>query len=292
MRYCFLSVSLIVLLSVLIAPVSAIEPSHQAKPSQQASPFSVNGFIPPHKPQQTIHDIRGFHNPPKPIRPSIVIDAGHGGKDPGAISISGYKEKHIALRAAKLLASELKKTGRYHVSLTRSRDVFLPIRKRYACARKAHADFFISIHADSHPSKSVRGLTIYTLSRKASDREAARLARRENKAAYFDHLPLADDLDEGIYDVLVDIAQGGSSRTAQKLAKKLHASCARHKVGKLMQLRSAALTVLKAPEVPSLLIELGYLSNKHDERLVQSKAYLNKLAKSLIHALDSYYTKT
>ncbi len=231
--------------------------------------------------------------PKKPTRPCIVIDAGHGGKDPGSISIRGRKEKHVALKAALVFAEELRKSGRYVVKLTRTRDVFVPVRQRFKVARQANADFFISIHADSHPSKQVRGLSIYTLSRKASDHEAQRLSQQENKAAYYENIALDDEsLDGDLVDVITDIARSGSSRTALMLAKALHDDLTKAKLAKVMKLRSAGLKVLKAPEVPSILVELGFLSNQHDEVLVHSAKYHKNLAKSLIRALDRYYDKT
>lgn len=228
----------------------------------------------------------------KPFRPCIIIDAGHGGKDPGSISIRRRYEKHVCLIAAKVIAEALITTGRYNVKLTRKHDSFVPLRQRFRVARESHADFFISIHADSHPSQEVRGMTIYTLSNIASDKEALRLSKQENKFSYYENISLDETIDGDVIDIITDIARRGSSTTALMLAEELHADLKKNKTFHVRKLRSAGLTVLKAPEVPSILIELGYLSNKHDERLVHSPEYHKDLANSLIRALDRYYDKT
>lgn len=253
---------------------------------------SLTHFIPIEKPVLEIHGIRGFCLFEKPFKPTIIIDAGHGGKDPGSLSASGRKEKDVTLAAALIIAEEIKNTHRYHVRLTRCKDCFVPKRGRFQTARDTHADFFISIHADNHPSAKIRGLTIYTLSDKASDAEASRLAKQENKAVYFDHLDLVANEEQFLYDIIVDIAQNGSARSARQLAKLLHNELKAIRIGKLMKLRSADLAVLKAPEIPSLLVELGYLSNPQDEKLIITESYNKKLATSLIRALDKYYKKT
>tara|TARA_R110002095_G_scaffold2288_1_gene9523 strand:- start:973 stop:2178 length:1206 start_codon:yes stop_codon:yes gene_type:complete len=227
----------------------------------------------------------------KPFRPTIVIDPGHGGHDPGSISCRGHFEKHVTLAAAKILLADLKKAGRYHVLLTRDKDVFVAKRERFARARESQADFFISVHADSHPLKTLRGLSIYTLSAKASDAEAERLAKQENKSDFLEDLQFAENASLDVSNVLIDIAQRGSKNTALQLAKKLQHCLQENKIGKLMTLRSADLAVLKAPDTPSILIELGYLSNEKDEKLVRSIAYQKKLAQSLLEALDKYFSK-
>ena len=230
----------------------------------------------------------------KPYLPTIILDAGHGGKDPGSISRSGLHEKDITLKAAVFLYKELRKTLRYNVVLTRQKDVFVPKRERFAIARNAKADFLISIHADNHPSMHVRGLTIYTLSAKASDTEALRLSEQENKRDYFGFSMenVAQKEADGLFDVFVDIAQRGSSNTALILAKGFHIILKKSAIGKVMSLRSADLAVLKAPEVPSILVELGYLSNAKDEKLIQTLKYKKAIARSLIQALDTYFKKS
>ncbi|NCP62133.1 MAG: N-acetylmuramoyl-L-alanine amidase [Alphaproteobacteria bacterium] len=227
----------------------------------------------------------------KPFRPTIVIDPGHGGHDPGSVSCRGYFEKHVTLEAAKNISAELKKTGRYHVILTRKKDKFVAKRERFAKARESQADFLISLHADSHPLKNLRGITIYTLSAKASDAEAERLAKQENKSEFLEELQFTESATRDVSNVLIDIAQRGSKNTALQLAEKIHSCLRKNKVGKLMTLRSADLAVLKAPDTPSILIELGYLSNEKDEKLLRSVAYQKKIAQSLVEALGQYFDK-
>lgn len=227
----------------------------------------------------------------KPFRPTIVIDPGHGGHDPGSVSCRGHFEKHVTLEAAKNISAELKKTGRYHVVLTREKDEFVAKRVRFAKARESQADFLISIHADSHPLKTLRGVTIYTLSAKASDAEAERLAKKENKSEFLEDLQFTESTTKDVSNVLIDIAQRGSKNTALQLAEKIHSCLGKNKVGKLMTLRSADLAVLKAPDTPSILIELGYLSNEKDEKLVRSVTYQKKIAQSLVEALGHYFDK-
>ena len=250
--------------------------------------FDFLDFEPPEKP--TTHLFHPFLLE-KPFRPNIVIDAGHGGHDPGSISCRGNYEKNVTLKAAKNIAVELKKAGRYHVVLTRKRDIFVPKRKRFAIAREAKADFLISIHADNHPSKKLRGLTIYTLSAKASDKEADRLSKQENKSEFLEDLDFTANVTRDVSNVLIDIAQRASKNTALILAETFHKCLLEKKVGKLMTLRSADLAVLKAPDTPSILVELGFLSNVKDEKLVRTVQYQKKLAQALINALDKYFKK-
>ncbi len=231
----------------------------------------------------------------KPYRPTIVLDAGHGGRDPGSISRSGHYEKNITLKMALYLYQALRKTLRYNIILTRKRDVFVPKRKRFSIARKSRADLFISIHADNHPSPHIRGLTIYTLSTKASDAEALRLSKQENKKKYFQGVSLEGislKEEDGIFDVFIDIAQRGSSNAALLFAKFFHRNLQSYNVGSLMTLRSADLVVLKAPEIPSILVELGYLSNAKDEKLIGTLKYKKMISRALIQSLDTYFKKS
>lgn len=224
----------------------------------------------------------------KPFRPSIVIDAGHGGYDPGSISSRGVFEKTVTLAAAKRIAAILKKSGRYHVKLTRNRDIFVPKRERFAIARAAKADFFISIHADNHSDKKLQGLTIYTLSSIASDKEAARLAKQENSDEFLSGFSL-ESKEAEVSNILIALSQAETNNVSLQVAKHLHENIAAAKFTKLMTLRSADLAVLKAPDTPSLLIELGYLSNLEDEKLIQKPDFQKKVADHLLKALDNYF---
>ncbi|NNE23184.1 MAG: AMIN domain-containing protein [Rhizobiales bacterium] len=219
----------------------------------------------------------------------IVLDPGHGGIDSGAVSRSRKtKEKNIVLKFAQQLKTLLVATGRYEVILTRNDDQFLPLRDRVKIARNAQADMFIAIHADSIRGRSVRGATVYTVSDQASDEEAAELASMENRADIIAGVDLASESDE-IAGILIDLAQRETKNYSISIAKKM----VRHMkpVTKLNRrpLRSADFRVLKAPDVPSVLVELGYLSSRRDERLLVSRPWRMKVARALTKAIDGYF---
>lgn len=221
----------------------------------------------------------------------IVIDAGHGGVDPGAIGQSGVYEKQLTLQVAKKLYANLKKNPRYHPVLTRSKDIFLSLRDRVQFARNFEADLFISIHADSIGRSDIRGSTVYTLSENASDKEAAELANVNNKSDVIAGVDL-DEQDDTVQGILIDLAQRETMNFSVKFAKILIPEIARSgmKVGGRSH-RFAGFRVLKAPDVPSVLVELGYLSNRKDEQILKSKSGQVKLASSIAKAVDKYFSK-
>ncbi len=219
-------------------------------------------------------------------KPRIVIDAGHGGIDPGALA-GKIKEKSITLRMSRMLRDMLVKTGRYDVRMTRDHDTFLSLRARRDKARKDQADIFISIHADSNPIKSVRGFSVYTLSEQASDREAAALAARENTSDIIAGVDLSRESKE-VRDILIDLTQRETMNLSVQLATSIL-----QRVGKKHRLlkrsrRFAGFAVLKAPETPSILIELGYLSNMNDRKNLQSRAYLRAMARAITDGIADY----
>ena len=217
----------------------------------------------------------------------IVLDPGHGGKDPGAIGYSGVYEKNITLAMAKELKVILEKEG-YKVHLTRSTDIFIPLRDRVKIARKYNADLFMSIHADSAVNRSAKGLSVYTLSETASDKEAAALAERENKADVVAGLNLLEHSKE-VSDILINLAQRETMNRSSECA-----SFMVQEMRKSVKLRDnthrfAGFAVLKAPDVPSVLLEMGYLSNRTEERLLKQKDYRRKLAVSTSKAVEKYF---
>jgi len=224
---------------------------------------------------------------PKPL---IVLDPGHGGADPGAISPSGTYEKHITLSAAREFRQMLEKTGRYRVLLARERDTLIPLRDRVTFAREAGADLFISLHADSIQTPAIRGLSVYTLSEKASDREAAELADSENKADLIAGVDLSKETPE-VSNILIDLAQRETMNESARFAAFL--------VGELGQQtellrnthRFAGFRVLKGPDVPSVLLEMGFLSNREDERALLAKAYRAKLGAAMVRAVDRFFLR-
>ena len=226
---------------------------------------------------------------PNPKRKKIVVlDPGHGGKDPGAIGRS-YKtyEKNITLAMGKQLKSQLEAAG-FTVFMTRSTDIFIPLRKRVAIARSYHADLFISLHADSAPNRNAQGLSIYALSETASDREAAALAERENKADIIDGMDFSDNSPE-INDVLISLSQNDSRNKSSKFAT--YVVNEMRKQVKLVNNahKFAGFAVLKAPDIPSVLIELGYVSNYTEEKYLRDPSYRKKLGASITKAVKQYF---
>lgn len=221
-------------------------------------------------------------------RKVIVIDPGHGGADPGALAPSGAYEKDITLAAAKDFKRRLEATKRYDVHLTRDTDTFIRLRDRIAIARAKNADLFLSLHADTLSSKGVRGLSVYTLSEKASDKEAADLADKENKADLIAGIDLTSE-NPNVTNILIDLAQretmNESARFAGYLVNELRA------VSKVLPQahRFAGFAVLKAPDVPSVLVEMGFLSNPDDEKALTSPVYRARMADSLVQAVNRFF---
>jgi N-acetylmuramoyl-L-alanine amidase len=223
--------------------------------------------------------------------PLVVIDAGHGGHDPGAISPhTGKREKDITLAIAKTVRSELLKTGRVRVALTRDDDKFLVLQDRYGIARKMNADLFISIHADAAESKEANGGTVYTLSEVASDREAQRLAARENKANIINGVNLGG-ADANVSSILIDLTQRETMNVSADFAKLLL-----REAGPNMRLRSnshrfASFIVLKAPDTPSVLFETGYVSNASDVEFLSSADGQQKIGRSVASAIQVHFAR-
>jgi len=218
----------------------------------------------------------------------IVLDPGHGGKDPGAIGYSGVYEKNITLAMAKELKAILDKEGKYKVYLTRSTDVFIPLRDRVKIARKYDADLFLSIHADSALNRSAKGLSVYTLSERASDKEAEALAERENKADVIAGLDLLEHSKE-VSDILINLAQRETMNRSSEFAGFMVQEMRRSVKLVANTHRFAGFAVLKAPDVPSVLLELGYLSNRTEERQLKQASYRKKLAISTSKAIKKYF---
>jgi len=233
--------------------------------------------------------------PAKPVesadsRPLIAIDPGHGGVDPGARGRSGSWEKDLTLKQALELQRQLLATNRYRVILTRNDDVFVRLRERIAIAQRAGASLFLSLHADSIANRRVRGGAVYTLSEKASDKEAAALARKENKADIIAGIDL-NDQSKTVAKILIDLRQRLTLNDSVILAKGL--------VGELrgsMRLlrknhRFAGFAVLKAPEIPSVLIEMGYLSNIQDERLLGDPRHRESVANAIVRSVNGFFAR-
>ena len=225
----------------------------------------------------------------RPVYRVIVIDPGHGGKDPGATSISGKEEAELVLAMSKELKTQLEKSGRYKVYLTRQDDRSLRLRDRIEFARAKQADLFVSVHADMIEGRpDTRGASIYTLSEQASDAEAATLAAKENSADTLLGVAMLDNSDE-VNDILIDLAMRDTKNSSVRLAKKLVNEMAKETAMLKNPHRSASLVVLKAPDIPSVLLELGYLSNRQDDKNISSKKWRTKASKAVTRAIDGYF---
>lgn len=231
-------------------------------------------------------DVRRNFDP----RPLVVIDAGHGGVDPGAIGVTGVREKDITLSVARQLAARLEESGHYRVALTRSRDIFIPLQERVAIARRKSADLFISLHADSAESREAQGGTIYTLSERASDREAARLADSENRADQLAGLELVAG-DDNLASMLTSMSYAASMNSSRDFSALLSSEMGRQLRMTERSQRSAGFAVLKAPDMPSVLIEMGYLSNRGEARLLAQPAHQRKIVAAVEQAVQKFFLR-
>jgi N-acetylmuramoyl-L-alanine amidase len=219
---------------------------------------------------------------------TIVIDPGHGGIDGGAVGRNGAQEKDIVFAFSKVVRDKLSSAGPFDVLMTREEDKFMSLRDRLEFSRRSKADLFISIHADSLRQRFVRGSTIYTLSKKASDQLSAKLAETENSADLVGGLAVEEEV-EAVADILVDLTTSETKRFSRRFSSILVKN-----LGSEIRLiknpqRSAAFGVLKAPEVPSVLLELGYLSNVEDERLLQSPEFKAKAAQAIANSVLDFF---
>lgn len=223
-------------------------------------------------------------------RQRIIIDPGHGGLDPGASGVAGTKEKDIVLAFSKILREELKKYNKYEIKLTRSVDVFVPLQERVQIAEDFNAELFVSIHADSisrRLASRTRGATVYTLSKEGSDQEARAFANKENKSDILAGLDLPTEASE-VGGILLDLTMRETKNQSLKFAE--------YAVGRMQsktkmtanKTRSANFVVLRSAVVPSVLIELGYISNKKDEKLLVSKAWQRSLSKEIARAIHQF----
>lgn len=230
--------------------------------------------------------------PKQDARPVVVVDAGHGGVDPGAIGVSGVYEKKIVLDYARAIAQRLRETGKFEVALTRNRDIFLPLRERVQIARTNGADLFLSLHVNTHPKRATRGLSVYTLSNRASDKEAAALAAYENKSDVIGGVDLGGYSND-VQNILIDFAQAKTNELSVKFARDILVGAIKPEAPLLTRpWRSAGFAVLKAPDIPSVLVELGYISNPREERLLLSAAHRNKLTATIVEAIEIYFKTT
>jgi N-acetylmuramoyl-L-alanine amidase len=225
-------------------------------------------------------------------RPLVVIDPGHGGKDPGAGS-GAIKEKELTLAIARALRDELLRAGGVRVALTRGDDRYLFLGERSSIARRLGADLFISIHADSSVAESTgaSGATIYTLSEKGSSEVAERMAARENAADMIDGVRIAGQ-DDAVGAILVDLSQRETQARSEQFAQLLFREGRGELPFKVSENQSAAFAVLKAPDVPSVLFESGYMNNPEDAARLASAAGRQTIAEVTARAIRAHFART
>ena len=226
-------------------------------------------------------------------KPLIVIDAGHGGVDPGALATNGTYEKIITLATAKELGRLLEASGKYRVKLTRDRDIYIKLPERVRIARAASADLFVSLHADTIARPNVQGASVYTLSETASDAETAKLAERENAVDSLVNVNVGD-VDADVADILIDLVTRDTMNQSKVLAETVVQTFKQSGIHTLPILphRSAGFAVLKSPDIPSILIEMGYLSNKEEADNLANDVYRKKLAAAVAKIVERYFNET
>lgn len=220
----------------------------------------------------------------------VMLDPGHGGVDPGAIGARGTFESHVTLAVAEAVKKAMEATGRYAVQMTRNRDIYVPLRDRFARAEQVQAELFVSLHADSIGNRGIRGASVYTLSEQASDSEAEALATKENRSDVIAGVDLSRQ-SSTVASVLISLRQRHTMDESAHFARFLVDN-----LGSRIPLlrnthRFAGFAVLKSPDVPSVLIELGYLSNRDDEKMLQAEAFRSRVARAILEAADSYFSR-
>ncbi len=222
-------------------------------------------------------------------KPLIVLDPGHGGVDSGAHGAKGVLEKDIVFDFARGLAARLEATGKYRVQLTRSSDVFVPLDERVAMGRSGGAALFVSIHADTLSEEAgVSGATVYTVSDKASDKQAARVAEKENQADAVAGFEAGEETGD-VGDILMDLTRRETRAYSNSFARTLVGYFKEASRLNKNPHRAAGFRVLKAPDVPSVLLELGYLSSEKDLANLTAPAWLEKAAESVVRAIDHFF---
>ena len=234
--------------------------------------------------------------PPQRDKAVIMIDPGHGGIDGGAVSASNILEKDVVLAVAKELGRQLGTTGRYDVRMTRASDVFISLDQRVNLSLEQGVDLFISLHADSlaedRGARSIRGATIYTLSERASDEHARRMAEKENASDLVAGLKAPDvEDDDQVTGILIDLMKRETANFSADFSNTLVSKMKRKVALSRVPQRAAAFKVLKQTHAPSVLIELGYLSHPEDEKLLNSPDWHKQVASSIAAAVDAYFAK-
>jgi len=217
----------------------------------------------------------------------VVLDPGHGGVDPGAVGKNKTYEKHVVLQIAKRLKRKLEKRDNVTVYLTRSSDIFVPLKERVAFAQRKKADLFISIHADAHKDRRIKGGSIYVLSEKSSDREAARLARHANKGDEIAGLDMSHE-SRDVQNILIDLTQRETKNKSALLANDILSTMKQDIEVRRDKVSFAGFRVLKAPEIPSVLVEVTYLSNTREEKRLTQREHQDRIARSIANGVYNF----
>lgn len=244
---------------------------------------AVDGAVAPKAPRLSLASAP-VKAAPLRLKKVIVIDAGHGGKDPGSLGANTY-EKDVTLAAAKALKTRLERTGRYQVVLTRETDTFIPLESRVQIARRADADLFISLHADSGPDTSTRGASVYTLSEKGTERVGLVLDKDDwlMKA----NLP---GRDRAVSQILLDLSQRATKNRSSAFAQLLLANVGEETALLRRSHRDAGFIVLLAPDVPAVLLEMGFITNPEDEAFLTTKASRARLVDAVGDSIEAYFS--
>ena len=250
-----------------------------AGPAPTSAPLAATTVAAAAPTLQRVVDVQSFHT-----RKVVVIDAGHGGKDPGALGVQTH-EKDVTLAAAKSLKKRLERDGRYVVVMTRSSDEFVPLETRVQIARQADADLFISLHADAGADPTTRGATVYTLSDKGSDRVARNVMNRDN---WFINVSLPSR-DRAVNQILLDLTQRATKNRSSEFAEMLVGHVGGQTVLLQHSHRDAGYVVLLAPDVPAVLLEMGFITNAADEDKLKDASSRNRLMGAVGDSIDGYF---
>ncbi len=259
-------------------------------------PGLLASFLLPAELRPLMAEARPTHRPAGPaanhraVPPGrlVMLDPGHGGKDPGAIGVSGTYEKHIALAAALELKRQLEATGQYRVELTRRRDVFIPLESRVGHAQARGAALFVSMHADALPDHGVRGASVYTLAAHASDAQSAQLALRENAADRFAGRAF-HGMSPEVAQILASLVRRETRLGSAKMARDMVGALETSVPVLPNPERHAGFVVLKAADVPSVLVEMGFMSNRQDEAALRRTEHRVRLAAAMRRAVEAYF---
>jgi N-acetylmuramoyl-L-alanine amidase len=274
-------------LQALSAAAAGLAPFHSAWALDDSVQRVLNGTAGPIPATVARPAPRRARRKATPRLYTVVVDAGHGGVDPGCIGRTGTYEKDIVLDTALRFARGLEATKRYKVSLSRHTDDFVTLEDRVIRARNINADLFISVHADALPERSERGASVFTLSEQASDKEAAMVAERENKSDLVAGVKYTAD--PQVNEILFDLARRQTNNLSLQLAQKLVVELGHHVRLLNHTHRSAAFVVLKAPDIPSALVETGCLSNADEERDLRNGKYRQMVSGALLSSVNAYF---